>query len=276
MSNEVEKTIEPKLTPKMKRFCQEYVVDYNGKQAAIRAGYSENSAASIASENLTKPNVLAEVERIMDEQSLTAKQTITLISDIARSSLNDYMVIREVERRRMIKKPVDEIIEELRLKIKKKEMYAKRVKMNAKELKSHLTLIMHLKRAIITHEIELELNPDAFHIVPGEPELVEDVEIDFVRLAKDKQFGRVKSLSYTQFGPKVELYDAGAQLTNMARARDLFTERHQMLDKDGNPIDPNAPVAQDPLAPVTLNINVIERKIVDGDAEEATEQVPTE
>jgi phage terminase small subunit len=45
------------LTPKQQRFCDEYLKDLNGTQAAIRAGYSENTAKEIASENLTKPNI---------------------------------------------------------------------------------------------------------------------------------------------------------------------------------------------------------------------------
>jgi phage terminase small subunit len=44
-----------KLTDKQKAFCEEYLVDFNGMQAAIRAGYSEKTARSIAAENLTKP-----------------------------------------------------------------------------------------------------------------------------------------------------------------------------------------------------------------------------
>lgn len=43
---------------KLALFCMEYVKDLNGKQAAIRAGYSKKTAPTIASENLIKPNVL--------------------------------------------------------------------------------------------------------------------------------------------------------------------------------------------------------------------------
>lgn len=41
------------LTDKQKRFCQEYMVDNNATQAAIRAGYSKKTAKSIGQENLT-------------------------------------------------------------------------------------------------------------------------------------------------------------------------------------------------------------------------------
>jgi len=43
------------LTEKQKRFCDEYLMDLNATQAAIRAGYSTKTAKSIGQENLTKP-----------------------------------------------------------------------------------------------------------------------------------------------------------------------------------------------------------------------------
>lgn len=45
------------LTPKQQRFVQEYAVDLNGTQAAIRAGYSPKTARSIASETLQRPAI---------------------------------------------------------------------------------------------------------------------------------------------------------------------------------------------------------------------------
>lgn len=50
------------------RFCQEYVIDYNGTQAAIRAGYKEKNARSQASALLTNPNILARVRELQQEQ----------------------------------------------------------------------------------------------------------------------------------------------------------------------------------------------------------------
>lgn len=45
------------LTPKQRRFIDEYLIDLNATQAAIRAGYSAKSARAIACENLTKPDI---------------------------------------------------------------------------------------------------------------------------------------------------------------------------------------------------------------------------
>ncbi|MBL4623359.1 MAG: terminase small subunit [Immundisolibacteraceae bacterium] len=44
----------PKLTAKQKMFCEEYLIDLNATQAAIRAGYSEKTAQQIGAQNLLK------------------------------------------------------------------------------------------------------------------------------------------------------------------------------------------------------------------------------
>ena len=60
------------MTKKEERFCREYVIDLNGTQAAIRAGYSEKTARQIGSENLSKPDIK---ERINELQSDLQKST---------------------------------------------------------------------------------------------------------------------------------------------------------------------------------------------------------
>lgn len=74
-----------KLTPKQARFCEEYLVDLNATQAAIRAGYSVESAGSIGSENLTKPEIRARIETAMAERS-------------KRTGINADRVLRELGR----------------------------------------------------------------------------------------------------------------------------------------------------------------------------------
>lgn len=57
------------LTAKQSRFCEEYMVDLNGTQAAIRAGYSEASARQIADENLSKPVIRDKISALQAEKS---------------------------------------------------------------------------------------------------------------------------------------------------------------------------------------------------------------
>lgn len=52
------------LTDKQEMFCQQYLIDFNGTQAAIRAGYSKESAQQIASENLLKPLVQSKIAEL--------------------------------------------------------------------------------------------------------------------------------------------------------------------------------------------------------------------
>lgn len=58
------------LTDKQERFCQEYLVDLNGTQAAIRAGYSEDTAKVIASENLTKLYIKERIKTLQEQIAL--------------------------------------------------------------------------------------------------------------------------------------------------------------------------------------------------------------
>lgn len=75
--------------PQQELFCREYIVDYNGRQAAIRAGYSERSAASTASRLTTNDDILARVRELQKEQmerlSLNADMVILEILDTYRS-----------------------------------------------------------------------------------------------------------------------------------------------------------------------------------------------
>ena len=57
------------MTKKQKRFVEEYLIDLNATQAAIRAGYSPDSAKEIGSENLTKPNIAKAVDQAIAERS---------------------------------------------------------------------------------------------------------------------------------------------------------------------------------------------------------------
>ena len=57
------------MTAKQKRFCEEYLVDLNATQAAIRAGYSAVSANKIAAENMVKPDIRARIDKAMAERA---------------------------------------------------------------------------------------------------------------------------------------------------------------------------------------------------------------
>ena len=65
-----------KLTAKQERFVEEYLVDLNATQAAIRAGYSKKTARDIGYENLTKPDIRAAIVEKRKEISRRVDLTI--------------------------------------------------------------------------------------------------------------------------------------------------------------------------------------------------------
>ncbi|MFA9488759.1 MULTISPECIES: terminase small subunit [unclassified Mannheimia] len=58
-----------KLTDKQKRFIEEYLIDLNATQAAIRAGYSEDTAKEMGYENLTKPHIQEAIQQAKNQRS---------------------------------------------------------------------------------------------------------------------------------------------------------------------------------------------------------------
>ena len=84
-----------KLTPKQARFVQEYPIDLNAAQAAIRAGYSAKTARVIGHENLIKPDIAAAIEKAMAERAertrLTADWVIDELRKLAGANMADYM-----------------------------------------------------------------------------------------------------------------------------------------------------------------------------------------
>ena len=57
-----------RMSAKQKRFCDEYLIDLNATQAAIRAGYSKKTARAMGHENLTKPYIQEYIEKRMEEK----------------------------------------------------------------------------------------------------------------------------------------------------------------------------------------------------------------
>ena len=102
-----------KMTAKMRRFCDEYLIDLNATQAAIRAGYSEKTAGVMAAENLKKPNIKEYIEKRMAEKEaeLVADQDEVLrylTSVIRGESISSVLARNEMGADVIKKKPPDE------------------------------------------------------------------------------------------------------------------------------------------------------------------------
>jgi len=83
------------LTPKQKAFCDEYIIDLNATQAAIRAGYSKKTANVMGSQLLTKLSI--EIQAAMDARTVrtmvTADKVLAELAKLAYSNTEDYITI---------------------------------------------------------------------------------------------------------------------------------------------------------------------------------------
>jgi len=213
------------FTPKEQKFIEEYVKSLNATQSAIKAGYSKNSARQIGSENLSKPNIREKIDELIKSASMSADETKKIISDIATANLSNYLKPVKVERSERIKKGLQELIQELRDAMDFEDDFALEVNLQKKELEAHQKAQEGRRRQIIRYKLELNKNPDAFRIVSGPTQLVDDVELDLVALAADKEGGRIKSLKNGKYGIEIDLADNAAMITNMARVHSLFVDK---------------------------------------------------
>ena len=78
------------LTAKQQRFIDEYLIDLNATQAAIRAGYSEKTAGKIGQENLIKPEIQVIIAESVAKRSKRTEITQDrVLLEIARLAFND-------------------------------------------------------------------------------------------------------------------------------------------------------------------------------------------
>lgn len=86
------------LTPKQERFCEEYLIDLNATQAAIRSGYSESSARQMASDLLSKHDIYTRIAELKEQRS---KETLVDARFVV-------LGLKEVAERCLQKRPVME------------------------------------------------------------------------------------------------------------------------------------------------------------------------
>ena len=159
------------LTDKQQRFCEEYMVDLNATQAAIRAGYSEQTAATIGCENLIKPNIQNYIQQLQKEirerNEATVDECVMLLTNIIRFDIaelyNDDVTIKDPK----------EIPDSIRNAIEEVHIYSKKskkgkVKGNTKKIRSYnkLNAVEKLMRYLGAFEKDnSQNNPDNMVII---------------------------------------------------------------------------------------------------------------
>lgn len=94
------------LTPKQTLFVQEYLIDLNATQAAIRAGYSAATAQEQSSRLLSNVMVSQEIERLKAERSSEIKIDAAYV--LKRLAEIDQMDVLDILDEKMSFKPLSE------------------------------------------------------------------------------------------------------------------------------------------------------------------------
>lgn len=85
------------LTPKQNRFIEEYLIDLNATQAAIRAGYKEKAAYRTGADNLRKPQIQKEIQRRMKDREkrteISQDRVLQELAKIGFADVTDFVTI---------------------------------------------------------------------------------------------------------------------------------------------------------------------------------------
>ena len=110
--------MEKRLTPKQKAFCEEYLIDLNATQAAIRAGYSAKTAGVIADENLKKPYIkdfiAQKLEKISSSRIATAQEVLEYLTDVMRGERLEERIVADEKGDEAIKRQKPKLYEQTR------------------------------------------------------------------------------------------------------------------------------------------------------------------
>lgn len=91
------------MNARQKRFCDEYLIDCNAKQAAVRAGYSPKTAYAIGAKNLKKPELKAyleeQLQQIHDEKIADVKEVMEYLTSVMRREKMENIVVTIMQER---------------------------------------------------------------------------------------------------------------------------------------------------------------------------------
>lgn len=222
------------LTDKQARFIDEYLLCLNGTKAALRAGYAESGARQEGSRLLSNADIRAQIDERLKLVHMSADEAIKHISDVAQTRLNEFLKVETRQRNTTTPQSLHEAIAETQSKLWFEEEFLRRsialLQLDeeageAAEAKFWAIIGNPLKLQILRWQMELEEDPTAFRLVAGTPEHYEAVDVDMVGLARAEDVGRIKSISFGEHGPKVEMYDALAANRDILKLAGRYVER---------------------------------------------------
>ncbi|NVO33223.1 terminase small subunit [Hymenobacter lapidiphilus] len=222
----MEDQTERELTDKRSRFIDEYLLDCNATQAAIRAGYASSGARQEGSRLLANADIRTEVDRRLSEAGMPAQEVVKHFVDIAKTRLNDFLVVRQVQGYEQEEQYLSVLVDRKREEVSFIQEFAEQEDLQLFNEFGPTDTGKRLNKAK-EQLLELELEkmrhgPDAVKLVPGKPVVHEVADLDIVAIARAKQQGRIKTYKMGKEGVSVEMYAADGALEKLGRYHGIF------------------------------------------------------
>lgn len=222
---------ERKITAREKLFVAEYLRCFNVIEASRRVGLKDRHSGY---DMLRRARVKEYLDKLLSDYQISAGETTKLIGDIAKSNLADYFVTRKVEFTPRIQVPITTVIKRLEDEIEFEEEYLLTAELNKDERGQQKLSIKRMQAHLVRLNMEFKRNPAARKIINGETVLIDKPELDMAKLVADKERGRIKAITPTEWGVKVELCSPDAAMGNLARIQGLFAADNAQ-NKPNNP-----------------------------------------
>lgn len=192
-----------KLTPKQKRFCEEFLVDLDATKAAIRAGYSKKSAYSIGHENKKKPKIRNYLRELL---------TLRCI----RTQVTSDQVIKELRKVAFAKKGV-----KTRDKLKALDILAKHVGLFDKQIREYPEILKERELPQTHQETLSERDKTGLSIINFFPPMDREVVIGALRKRQVELSKKRNRATETDFeaGGNGEDEDRGFDLIEFMKSR---------------------------------------------------------
>jgi hypothetical protein len=195
------------LEPRQIRFVEEFVIDWNATQAAIRAGYSKRTARQIASENLSKPDIAHAIQSRLAAMSSRAEiNADQILGEIDTLSLSDVGELFDWDAEMLRMRPIREWPEHFRRSVSTLKVKRYPIEDPQLEAADFEALERIATGKGYTFDINRAISPEDQARVLG--------------LAR-----RLKDFAWNQYEVlEIKLWDKNSALTNAAKRRGLLKE----------------------------------------------------
>lgn len=213
--SEIAKFTRP-LSFRQKAWADAFIKTLNKKKASLLIGCSDEGASSYGCMMWDKPAVREYIEYLVTAAIGSVDDNIKLVQSIRDARMGDYLKRVKVTRSDLIKVPLSKVIAEHREELEMEGEWLWELT-DPKMITASMQKLASLRLGIKKMELELKYKPKATRIVHGPTYLTDDIELDLVKLAEDKEHGLIKALKTTKEGVQVELYSSLEAANTLAR-----------------------------------------------------------